>query len=280
MKSLAFVKMQALGNDFVIIDRTQDNTIDLPLSLRQLLADRRLGIGCDQLLVIDALEDLEADCFGYRIFNQDGSEVEQCGNGARCVGRYLFDHGNVTADTLTLKCQAGLMTVKKNAADIVVNMGTASLNPHRAGFLGKMYSDRYKHHWDSECFDFGIASVGNPHAVLLVDEINLDRLDAIGAHLNDKNTGLFELGVNVGFMRIIDSKHIQLAVYERGVGRTLACGSGACAAVTIGQQWGELAHAVIVDLPGGQLQVTCENRQSSVWLKGAANYVFHGQMLV
>ena len=277
--ALAFVKMHALGNDFIIIDRIKDNTIALPLAKRQWLADRHLGIGCDQLLVIDRAVS-GSNHFCYQIFNADGSEVEQCGNGARCVARYLIDKHNIAADAFALDCQAGTMHVKAcDNQDIAVNMGVASFAPQSIGLGCQMQQTCYSLDINGEMIEYGAVSMGNPHAVITVDKIDFAKLDAIGQWLNTMSDTPFTKGVNVGFMCIINPEHIHLTVYERGVGRTLACGSGACAAVVIGQQWGKLAADVMVTLPGGQLRVSCRDSQSPVWLQGPAEYVFQGQTL-
>ena len=276
--ALAFVKMQALGNDFVIIDRTDDDTIALPLAKRQWLADRHLGIGCDQLLVIDRAEHASVH-FHYRIFNADGDEVEQCGNGVRCVARYLIDNHKITTDTATLSCQAGLIHIKvDDNQNIAVNMGKPSFAPESIGLHHQTQQVCYSFDINGEPIEFGAVSMGNPHAVIDVDSIDIARLDSIGQRLNQVSDTLFAQGVNVGFMHVIDSEHIHLAVYERGVGRTLACGSGACAAVVVGQIQKKLAKQVTVELPGGKLRIYWKGPGNPVKMTGPAVHVFDGQI--
>ncbi|MCD6055952.1 MAG: diaminopimelate epimerase [Gammaproteobacteria bacterium] len=266
---IAFVKMQALGNDFVLIDETK-HSFPLSLSMRQRLADRHYGIGCDQLLTIEKSDDPRA-LYQYRVFNADGFEVEQCGNGARCIARYLLDEGKVRDSNFSLLCKAGLVQIKQSDnAEIAVNMGVpAGLEENPISFFRED---------ESQEITFYSISMGNPHAVILTDKIEETVLDEMGVYLNDKTLSPFQQGVNVGFMRILTPRHIELAVYERGVGRTLACGSGACAAVAAGQRAGLLEEDVQVNLPGGNVRVFSEGQ--SLWLQGEANYVFRGEMFI
>ncbi len=274
----SFVKMQTLGNDFVLLDQRQ-MTYPLPLSTRRWLADRHRGVGCDQLLVIEPAQHRDTTCH-YKIFNPDGSEAQQCGNGVRCIARYLFDHDDITGNQLTLTCQAGMIKVTRDSnGQFSVDMGVANFIPTAIGLDVPTEQSHYTVTIFDNQINFGAVSMGNPHAVMLVDQVNPTELDRIGAALNEVSHPLFSQGVNISQMRILDPQHIELVVYERGVGRTLGCGSGACAAVVLGQRWGKLAEQVQVTLPGGQLQVSCDGMNQSILMCGDAHYIFNGSVI-
>lgn len=258
---LAFTKMQGLGNDFVVLDATSQ---PLPLTAAGIkyLADRHLGIGCDQVLLIETATQPGSD-FHYRIFNADGSEVAQCGNGARCVARYLYEGGHINRREFILSTQAEPLTVRIELnGEVTVNMGI----PRQIAWE--------KIQTQEKTWELGMLDLGNPHAVLMVPEVTSAPVATIGAFLQQH--ALFPQQVNVGFMQIVARDHIRLRVYERGAGETLACGSGACAAMVIGYLRDLLASSVTVSLPGGDLTVQWEGPEQPVWMKGPAVEVFRG----
>ena len=262
--------MHALGNDFIIIDQTQKKyNLNSP-TIKQ-LANRHTGIGFDQLLIIEKSRDIQAD-FYCRIFNADASEVSQCGNGVRCFARFVYEKGLSNKKHLRILTKTGLMLV--DIADdktVRVNMGLPSFKPTALPFI----ADKTQLTYQLLDYKFGIASMGNPHCTLLVDDINAIDVAHIGALL--MNNQHFPEQVNVGFMQIIDRHHIKLRVYERGVGETLACGSGACAAVTYGVRLGQLDNTVTVHLKGGNLEINYFDNQA-VFMQGEAVFVFDGKI--
>lgn len=273
--AFTFTKMHTLGNDFIVLDHRQ-HMHTLSLATRRWLADRHRGVGCDQLLVLESCQQPTVLC-RYRIFNTDGGEVEQCGNGARCVARYLFDHDQLTQSHIQLACAAGIVTVVRGDNEqLSVNMGQPEFAPKAIGLTVDTMQLHYQASISTSQRTFGAVSMGNPHAVFVVEELDQVDLEQVGRFLNAKSNKLFAQGVNVGFMQITAPNHINLAVYERGVGCTLGCGSGACAAVVLGQRWGQLAKSVQVTLPGGELQVSCDGADAPVWLQGDAHTVFEG----
>ncbi|MGR9105384.1 MAG: diaminopimelate epimerase [Gammaproteobacteria bacterium] len=270
---LEFTKMQGLGNDFVVIDGINQCAA---LSREQLrfLADRHFGIGCDQILIVEPPTSAEVD-FRYRIFNADGGEVDQCGNGARCFAKFVRDR-NLTAKTeLMVETRAGrLHLVAENENSIRVNMGIPRHEPAaiplRVATAGKLYTVRS----DDREISFSAVSLGNPHAVLQVEDVELAPVQQLGPWLQAQP--LFPEGVNVGFMQIIDRHHVKLRVFERGSGETLACGSGACAAAVVGIEWEKLASPVSVTLRGGVLNIAWEGRKHPIYMSGPAASVFEG----
>ena len=253
---IAFVKMQSLGNDFVLMDARQSPFHLNPFQIQQ-LADRRKGVGCDQVLVLESSNHSDAD-FRYRIFNADGSEVEQCGNGARCVALYLYHHQQDKKKEWRLMTLGGLVRVRyENENKISVEMGIPVVEK---GILNSL----------------AIITLGNPHVV--IKKPSLEGLHIQGEsrlYLQDKER--FPQGVNVGFMELINTGCIKLRVFERGVGETPACGSGACAAVVAGQMAGKLEKKVIVQQKGGEVEVFWPGPHSPVILTGDAQWVFEGQ---
>ncbi|MFT3742237.1 MAG: diaminopimelate epimerase [Gammaproteobacteria bacterium] len=254
--------MQALGNDFVVVDALKA-PISLDPALIQRMADRHLGIGFDQLLLIEPASEPDCDV-RYRIFNADASEVSQCGNGARCVGDYLWKNGIRDKDTLVLATQARRLTVKRHHDKIQVNMGVPLWNPTEIPFIPDAFDEPH----------LGAVNLGNPHLVIVVPDVDTAPVQPLGQAL--QNHPAFPQQVNVGFMQILDRQHIRLRVYERGAGETLACGSGACAAVVVGHQAGLLAEAVEVALPGGNLQIHWAGEGEPVWMIGGAQRIFEG----
>lgn len=272
---IPFVKMHGLGNDFVLIDA---RGWERPLHLEQIrhLAHRRTGIGCDQLLLIeDQPAGGEAD-FALRIFNGDGSEAEQCGNGVRCVALYLQRRGLVQESQLVLSTVSGPVRCRlQEGHEVTVEMGIPRFEPASVPFLAERRASSYALQVNSDRCSIGVVSMGNPHAVLQVDEVSTAPVAALGAAIQRHER--FPEAANVGFMQIIDRSRIRLRVYERGAGETLACGSGACAAVAIGRDQGLLADAVAVDLPGGRLHVRWSGDETQpLSMSGPGTWVFEG----
>lgn len=272
---LNFTKMQGLGNDFVVFNAI-DQIVDLNTDQIRFIADRRFGIGCDQVLLVESPRSGQTD-FYYRIFNADGSEVEQCGNGARCFARFVRDHGLSEKDVLQVGTYSGDIALHLEENDMVrVNMGTPELEPGRIPFEATEQSASYEIEAGGEQLQIGAVSMGNPHAVLRVEDIDRAPVATLGPLLESHPR--FPNRVNVGFMQIQDPGHIQLRVFERGAGETLACGSGACAAVVAGRLQGLLDEKVHVSLPGGDLVISWAGNNSPVWMSGPAVRVYEGRI--
>jgi diaminopimelate epimerase len=278
---LTFTKMHGAGNDFVVIDATRERFRPTPELLAR-LSDRRFGVGCDQILVIEAPSSPDID-FDYRIFNADGSEVGQCGNGTRALARYVHEHG--LSDKPRLRVQTATATMELQRLDgnqVRVNMGAPRFAPAQIP-MTLPPAERYR--IDSERFgviEFGVANMGNPHAVILVADVDSTEVEAIGRELQSRRD-VFPEGVNVGFLQIVDPTLGRLRVWERGAGETLACGSGACAAVAVGRRWGLLESRVTLQLRGGELQlewsgVQAESQSESIMMTGPAETVFSGEI--
>ncbi len=272
---LEFTKMHGLGNDFVVIDATHAPfTLDAA-QIRQ-IADRRLGVGCDQLLVVEPASHSDVD-FNYRIFNADGGEVEQCGNGARCFARYVRAKGLTDKQALKVQTRSGVIGLTIEAdGQVTVDMGIPEFEPSRIPFETNAQADRYAIRVNNETVEFGAVSMGNPHAVIEVADTDRAPLERLGPAV-ERHTR-FPNRVNVGFMQIIDRNRIRLRVWERGVGETMACGSGACAAVVVGHNQGLLDENVSVELRGGDLVVSWTGQQRPVSMTGPASFVFEGKM--
>jgi diaminopimelate epimerase len=275
---ILFVKMQGLGNDFVVLDATK-KAIPLTKPQIQQMADRKFGIGFDQLLMLEACPDASAD-FYYRIFNADGSEVEQCGNGARCVGRFIKDKGLSQKKNLTLKTKKGYLNLSLESNNWVsVQMGIPLFEPSDIPFLtdqsGPVYSLALA---NDEIMQFGVVNIGNPHAIIQVNALNSKQVQETGAFLERHKA--FPQGVNVSFMQIIDRNQIHLQVFERGVGPTLACGSAACASMAWGKKMNWLDNDVKVLQPGGSLEIYWKNQADDIKMSGPAEFVFHGEYCV
>lgn len=282
---LRFTKMHGLGNDFLLVDLVSQNVQIQEDRIRQ-LADRRLGIGFDQLLTVEPPDDPDLD-FRMRIFNADGSQAEQCGNGARCVTRFVRDRGLTTKTLIKLQTGKGSAECKlQKDGNITVNMGPPRLHPGEVPFLAERPRITYKLrlagtpclHPEFEEVEISALSMGNPHAVLVVDSADAAPVAIVGP-LVEKHT-LFPERANVGFMEVVDRAHIRLRVYERGAGETLACGSGACAAVVAGRLRGLLDESVDVALRGGNLNIRWEGGDASVLQTGPACRVFEGHLLL
>ncbi len=280
--TIAFAKMHGLGNDFMVVhDPLQTITWQAADVVR--LADRRRGVGFDQLLVISDGD--HNNHFGYAIFNADGTEVGQCGNGARCVAKWLWHQGIAESQELTLTSSSTSMRAR-SAPDglIAVDMGQPMFDPAQIPLKEKEQATRYALECPPEIsqlmgnndyLEFGAVSVGNPHAVMVVDNVEQTNVALLGPWI--QQSGRFPEGVNAGFMQVESSTNIRLRVYERGAGETQACGSGACAAVAVGQQNDQLESRVAVELRGGRLIIE-RDEQDHLWMTGPAVHVFDGRI--
>jgi diaminopimelate epimerase len=279
MMEIQFTKMHGLGNDFVVIDSFA-HEIQLSAEQVRLIADRHFGIGCDQLLLL-APSDKEGVDVRYLIYNADGGEVSQCGNGARCAAAYLRENGLidglVEGDTITAETNEGIIAMTLEEDELVrVNMGIPKLAATEIPVDTQEDADQYQLELSDTSITFSAVSMGNPHAVIVVDDVASAPVLTMGPEVQQQT--FFPEGVNVGFMQIIDSGHIKLRVYERGAGETLACGSGACAAVVAGCINSSLNQEVDVELPGGHLLISWAGSGEPVWMTGPATFVYRGQI--
>lgn len=270
---VAFTKMQGLGNDFMVID-AREQPLALDAGLIQTLADRRVGVGFDQLLVIDRPKD-GVNAARFRIYNADGGEVEQCGNGARCVSRFLVENGRVKGRTFTLETVGGeLRADVEDVNNVRVDMGVPILEPARIPFTARERALTYELEVDGRNYEIGAVSMGNPHAILDVPDVDIAPLAELGPKI--ERHPRFPRRTNVGFAQWLDRTHMRLRVFERGTGETLACGTGACAAVTWGRLAGWLDETVDVVLRGGHLMISWQGEGQPVWMSGPANRVYDG----
>lgn len=272
-----FCKMHGLGNDFIVVDAIHQN-IDLKKIDINLLADRHLGVGFDQLLLITPSDNADFAC---RIFNADGSEAEQCGNGMRCVARYLHEEQLTPKKSLAIETAAGLIKIKIVSYDnIEVNMGIPCFEPKKIPFTAETLSAHYEIAPDSTStsLPFTVLSMGNPHAILTVPFINEAPVASIGRKIATHT--LFPNGTNVGFMEIVNPQHIRLRTFERGAGETFSCGTNACAAVVAGILNQKLDHKVNVELTYGNLLIQWASKNSPVILSGSATRVFSGTYFI
>lgn len=272
---LRFTKMHGIGNDFVVIDAISQRVALTPEQIR-FIADRHFGIGCDQVLLVEKPTNPEAD-FRYRIFNADGGEVNQCGNGARCFAIFVRHHGLTDKDAITVETRAGLIYPRiEFDGKVKVNMGVPVFTPAGIPFVADSEAVTYELTVGQRQLTVGAVSMGNPHVVLRVDDADTALVQELGALI--ERHPRFPERVNVGFMEIRARDHIRLRVFERGVGETLACGTGACAAVAVGQRNGLLDSTVRVDLPGGQLHIHWPGPGQAMSLTGPAAIVFEGSI--
>jgi diaminopimelate epimerase len=273
---LEFTKMHGLGNDFAVFDAPDASPLDGALIRR--LADRHTGIGFDQALVLEAPRRSDTAVF-YRIFNADGVEVEQCGNGARCIAALLTARGLARSGTVTMDSPAGLIRARTLEDGLVsVDMGPVRFEPASLPFDAQAEAERYPLEVAGGCVEIGAVSIGNPHAVLAVDSVAAAAVERLGPAI--EHHPRFPRRVNAGFMQVVDRSHIRLRVYERGAGETLACGTGACAAVAVGRRWGELDREVHVSVRGGELRVNWDGPGEHIWLTGPAKTAFAGRVEV
>jgi len=274
---LEFTKMHGTGNDFVVINNIRQ---DVALSAAQIrhIADRHFGVGCDQLLLVEAAGRDDAE-FRYRIFNADGGEVEQCGNGARCFARFVVDQGLTQSQNIPVETASGLIHLKLETDERVsVDMGVPDFEPHALPFEAEGTPEYHELVVNGEKYAIGAVSVGNPHAVLLVDSVNEAPVNTLGPLIESHER--FPQRVNVGFMEIVDRRHIRLRVYERGVGETLACGSGACAAVAVAIRNRLLDENVRAELRGGDLTIAWAGITNTLLMTGPAETVYEGQIIL
>ena len=269
-----FTKMHGLGNDFVVINALEQ-AVELDPEQITRIAERRLGIGCDQLLVIRPGRREQAD-FLCSIYNADGSEAEHCGNGLRCVAAFLRDNGLTSKDELVAETGAGLVKLYHEGDLVRVNMGIPNFEPAHIPLAATEERQFYNLDVDGMNIECVALSLGNPHAVLLVKDVDDTPVTGIGPEVQRR--ALFPKGVNVGFMQILDNSHIRLRVFERGAGETPACGSGACAAVVAGIKVYSLDGNVDVSLPGGSLAVSWAGDREPVWMTGPSATVFEGSI--
>ena len=272
---LRFTKMHGLGNDFVVIDGVRQSVHLSPEQVR-FLADRRFGVGCDQVLVVEPAQD-PAAAFHYRIFNADGGEVEQCGNGARCFARFVRDQGLTDLEVIPVETRAGRIELHVLAdGQVRVNMGRPRFEPVDIPFDAPQRAAHYAIDVNGQSIDIGAVSMGNPHAVLQVPDLDHAHVEELGPWI--ESHARFPKRVNVGFMQVLDRRHIRLRVFERGAGETLACGTGACAAVVVGIEQGLLDAEVDVTLPGGHLMISWAADNQAVMMTGPATTVFEGRI--
>jgi diaminopimelate epimerase len=269
--NLPFTKMQGAGNDFMVINAI-DTTFQLTAQQIQTLAHRQFGIGFDQLLLV---ENSNIADFKYRIFNADGSEVAQCGNGARCFVRFVIDQHLTDKSEISVETASGIISPKlEENGFVTVNMGAPKLAPNEIPFVADTTSTSYSLEVGNQHLTISVVSMGNPHAVQIVEDVEIAPVVALGSQIEVHPR--FPERVNAGFMQIIDAHHIKLRVFERGSGETLACGTGACAAVVAGIQLGRLQSPVKVSARGGELYIAWQGGNSPVMMTGPAVTVFTG----
>lgn len=282
---LRFTKMHGAGNDFIVLDATQ---APLPLSEAQyrFLADRRFGIGADQILIVEPGNASHGTDFTYRIINADGGEVEQCGNGARCFARFVHDAGLTQKERIRVQTMKAIIEPTLQAdGRVTVDMGAPFLVPAEVPFDGQGLTPEMVNGcelWPIELanhpVNVAVVSMGNPHAVTRVDDVDHAPVDELGPQI--ESHARFPRRVNAGFMEVVSRSHIKLRVFERGSGETLACGSGACAAVVAGIRLGWLDNTVDVDMRGGRLTISWFGPCQSVMMTGPAVKVFDGEIEV
>jgi diaminopimelate epimerase len=269
-----FTKMHGAGNDFMVIDAINQSVHLTPQQI-QTLAHRQFGVGFDQLLLVES--STIAD-FKYRIFNADGTEVAQCGNGARCFVRFVVDQGLTKEREISVETASGIITPKlEENGFVTVNMGAPKFAPSEIPFIADTDSNTYLLAVGNQNITISVVSMGNPHAVQIVEDVDAAPVVALGSQIEVHPR--FPERVNAGFMQIVDAHHIKLRVFERGSGETLACGTGACAAVVAGIQLGRLQSPVHVSARGGELQIVWLGNGSSVMMTGPTENVFTGTFI-
>lgn len=272
---LKFTKMQGAGNDFVVIDGFT-RPIQLSAQQIQAMANRYFGIGFDQLLMVEKTETPDVD-FRYRIFNADGGEVQQCGNGARCFVKYVVEKGLTEKQAIRVETASGIISLTLQAdGQVTVNMGKPNFDPKMIPFDATAPALLYPLQLLEQVVEIAAVSMGNPHAVTRVNHIEEVPVDKLGPQIEAHSR--FPEHVNAGFMEIVDPHHLKLRVYERGSGETLACGTGACAAVVSGIRLGELISPVEVTTRGGTLTIAWAGNDSPVLMTGPAEIVFEGEI--
>ena len=273
---LHFTKMHGLGNDFVVLD-ARAGALDLAVEQVRAMADRRTGIGFDQLLVVENANAGAGD-FAYSIRNADGSSAQQCGNGVRCIAAWLHRAGALRGNEARLQGPAGTVAVRLlQDHRVAVEMGEPVFDPSRIPFAATVEADNYALDVDGRCVKIGAVSMGNPHAVVEVEDAEVERLHALGPAITAH--ARFPRGVNAGFAQVLSQDAIRLRVHERGAGWTQACGSGACAAVAVLNRRGRVGGHVTVELPGGMLEIEWQGTGTPLWMTGPAAFVFEGEWL-
>lgn len=272
---LRFTKMHGLGNDFVVLDGINQAITLTPAQARR-IADRHFGIGCDQILLVERATRDDAD-FRYRIFNADGGEVEQCGNGARCFVRFVHDHGLTDKTAIQVETASGLIEPRLlDNGQVRVDMGAPRFAPADIPFAAEAEAPTYALKVGQHVLDIAALSMGNPHAVLRVNDLDSAPVDILGAAIESHSR--FPQRVNAGFMQVLTPHDIRLRVFERGAGETLACGTGACAAAVAGIRQGWLASPVSVHTQGGDLVIEWAGAGQPVYMTGPAETVFEGEI--
>lgn len=267
--------MQGAGNDFVVIDAYSEN-IALNANQIKKIANRYFGVGCDQLLMVEKSTSASVD-FKYRIFNADGGEVEQCGNGARCFARFVAEKGLTDKYEISVETASGLIVLQLKAdGQVTVNMGAPIFEPARIPFSTANRQAQYPLQLQSETITIFAVSMGNPHAVTVVDNAEQAKVEILGPQIVSHID--FPQRVNAGFMQVLNSHEIKLRVYERGSGETLSCGTGACAAAVSGIALGLLQSPVLVNTRGGKLSIAWAGEATPVMMTGPAEFVFEGQL--
>ena len=270
-----FTKMHGLGNDFVVIDGIAQAIQLSNAQLRQ-LADRHFGVGCDQILLIEAAHQAGVD-FRYRIFNADGGEVEQCGNGARCFAHYVHARGLTDKTRIRVETLKGILTLEIHPdGQVTVDMGIPEFEPAAIPFNTNQRADHYTLELAGQSYQIGALSMGNPHAVMQVENIDTAPVQDLGPLI--EHHPAFPNRVNAGFLQVDSRTSVHIRVYERGAGETLACGSGACAAMVIGRLWGLLDETVHACLLGGTLTISWQGEGHPVYMTGPATFVFEGSI--
>lgn len=272
---IEFSKMHGLGNDFVVIDAI-NQTIALTPAQIAFITDRHLGVGCDQLLLVEKPTDPEYDFF-YRIYNADGSTAQQCGNGARCFLHFVQHRQLTSKNHIRVEMVNGDMECERlEDGQIRVSLGSPNFSPEALPFEAHQQADSYALALSDATIEIGAVSMGNPHAVTLVNRIDTLRVQEQGPEIEAHSR--FPEKVNAGFMQILDRDNIDLRVYERGAGETMACGSGACAAVAVGHRWNLLNDKVDVQLRGGMLTIEWDGSSAPLYMTGPTALVFDGTL--
>lgn len=273
--NLSFTKMHGLGNDFVVLDQ-REQPVRLNNQQIRMIADRRNGVGFDQMLWVERSSNPAAD-FALRIFNADGGKAEQCGNGVRCVARYLERKRLIKNEKFFIDSGGTLVGIKlESDGSVSCDMGTPVFEPARIPFRVERRSTHYNITVGDEAVSLGVVSMGNPHAVLDVDDVNSAPVERLGSAIEHHPD--FPERANIGFMQITDRDQIRLRVHERGVGETRACGTGACAAAVVARSRGLVEERVTVSLTGGRLEIFWGGESSPVWMRGPATWVFEGNI--
>ena len=269
--------MHGLGNDFILLDGVTQN-----ISLNEIqisrLAHRKFGIGCDQLLIAEQ-SDAENVDFRYRIYNSDGSEAEQCGNGARCFAQFVRRQGLTDKDSIKVETLAGVFTLTiRDSSNVTVEMGQPIFDEASIPFVSQSNNEHHYLQFGDQQIEFFVVSMGNPHAVIFVDDVEQAQVIEIGSLLETDSR--FPRKTNVQFVQVLDKDNIRQRIFERGVGETLASGSGACAAVAVAQKQNQAGETVRVHMPGGELEIHSHNKNSCLFMTGPTEYSFVGRVEV